>query len=400
GALAGLRPEITDARGTLRLDARVAGTPSRPEATGDATLRADYLALRDYPTPLRDVRARLTASPARLSVTDASATVGGGTVRARGDVTVRDLVPGPYAFTVEARHVRLEPSPDFTTVWDADLELVGAGGRARLHGQARLVRGAWVRDTPLLRSLLEPRAGGRAASGDGAGLAIRLDLGENLVIRTAVARFRARGTLDLQGTTGQPIVFGTVEAVDGHVLFRGHRFALARASARFLDPRRIDPALDVLGTTRIGSYDVRLQVNGRIEELEVRLASSPPLPEEDLLSLVAFGATRAELGKRGAGAVAGEVAGLILKDLFGIGGEGLGPVDTVEIKSADASGRTVELGKRVGDRATLRYSQGVDDSTERRLRVEYEVIGPVLIAGEQDFRGGFGADVLVRFRFR
>jgi autotransporter translocation and assembly factor TamB len=401
-ALAGLRPEILEARGTLAIDARVAGSPSQPEATGDATLRADSLVLRDYPIPLRDVRARLRATPARLALSEATASVGGGRLRARGDLAIQEWAPGAFAFAIEARQILLEPSPDFTTVWDADLELSGAGSRGRLHGEARLVRGAWVRETPLLRALLEPGSGGRAATGDGLGLAIRIDLGENLVVRTAVARFRARGTLDLQGTTAEPVVFGTVEAVDGHVAFRRHRFTLTRAHARFLDPRRIDPVLDVQGTTRIASYDVRLSVTGRTEELEVRLSSTPPLPEEDLLSLVAFGATRAELGQRGGTALAGEVASLILKDFFGVGGGegGLGLVDSVELKTSDTSGRSVEVGKRVGNRATLRYSQGVDDSTERRLRVEYDVIGPVIIAGEQDFRGGFGADVLLRFRFR
>jgi len=34
------------------------------------------------------------------------------------------------------------------------------------------------------------------------------------------------------------------------------------------------------------------------------------------------------------------------------------------------------------------------------LRIEYQVIGPVLLSGEQDFQGGFGGDVLIRLRFR
>jgi translocation and assembly module TamB len=270
-----------------------------------------------------------------------------------------------------------------------------------VRGEARLVRGEWVSETPLLRLLLERGAGTAPTPGEGVALSVRLVIPETLMVRTAVARLRARGTLEVAGTTTAPVVFGAVEVVDGQILFRKHRFTVTRAAARFVDPRRIDPVLDVQATSKIGRYDVRLGVTGRTENLEVRLASSPALPEEDILSLIAFGATRADLGKGGAGPVVGEVAGLILQDLFGIGsGPGLGPLDVFELKNTETSGRALELGKRLGERATVTYSQGLERTAERRLRLEYEVIGPLVVAGEQDFRGGFGGDVLIRLRFR
>jgi translocation and assembly module TamB len=401
GVVAAFRPEVRDARGTLQVKARVGGTVARPEPTGQGTLRAEFVTLRDYPEPIRDVRARLTASPARLAVSDAVATVGGGTVRASGGLALQPLGSGPYAFTIEARRVGYEPARDFTTTWDADLELVGAGARAQVRGEARLVRGEWISETPLLRLLLERGAGSAPSPEEGVGLSVRLVIPETLLVRTAVARLRARGALELAGTTTVPVVFGTVEVVDGQILFRKQRFTVTRAAARFVDPRRIDPVVDVQATAKIGRYDVRLGVTGRTENLEVRLASSPPLPEEDILSLIAFGATRADLGKGGAGPVVGEVAGLILQDLFGIGsGPGLGPLDVFELKNTETSGRALELGKRLGERATVTYSQGIERTAERRLRLEYEVLGPLVVAGEQDFRGGFGGDVLIRLRFR
>jgi len=39
-------------------------------------------------------------------------------------------------------------------------------------------------------------------------------------------------------------------------------------------------------------------------------------------------------------------------------------------------------------------------ASKRVLRIEYQVIGPVLLSGEQDFQGGVGGDVLIRLRFR
>jgi translocation and assembly module TamB len=205
----------------------------------------------------------------------------------------------------------------------------------------------------------------------------------------------------VQGTTTAPILFGAVETTEGQLIFRKQRFTITSASARFTDPRRVDPVLDVQAEARIQTYDVTLRMSGRSENLEIRLASSPSLPEEDILSLIAFGTTREQLARGGAGAVAGEMAGLIVQDLFGLSvGEGAGPVDIFEMETTEREGRTVRVGKRLGDRTTVLYSQGIENTDERRLRLEYEVVGPLVVAGEQNFRGGFGADVLVRLRFR
>jgi autotransporter translocation and assembly factor TamB len=98
--------------------------------------------------------------------------------------------------------------------------------------------------------------------------------------------------------------------------------------------------------------------------------------------------------------VAGEIAGLLLRDLFGFsGGEGGAPID-VELQTGEEGERSVRVGGRLNERTRVLYSQGLEQREARRLRLEYEVIGPLVIAGEQDFQGGFGGDVLLRLRFR
>ena len=98
--------------------------------------------------------------------------------------------------------------------------------------------------------VLDRRPAGTTATG-GLHLDVTLALQDNLTVTTDVARLRAGGTLQVQGTTAAPIVFGTLAAREGQLVFRRHRFELTRAAARFTDPRRIDPVLDVQATTRI-----------------------------------------------------------------------------------------------------------------------------------------------------
>jgi hypothetical protein len=46
------------------------------------------------------------------------------------------------------------------------------------------------------------------------------------------------------------------------------------------------------------------------------------------------------------------------------------------------------------------YTQGLGGAGDRKVRVEYELVGSLLVAGEQNFQGGTGADLIFRFRFR
>ena len=397
--LPAFRPEVREAAGTLDATLRVGGTLTAPEVGGEGTIAGGRLALAAMDDSLRDVRARFTVSLGGLRLVDASAAFGGGTLAARGDVALAGVRVRGYRVEVTARRVAVQPLDGLHTTWDADLEMAGGPERGQVRGEARLLRGRYDRDLSLVQLLLERRPAGAPTTG-GLHLDVRLALQDNLTVTTDVARLRAGGTLQVQGTTSAPIVFGTLTAREGQLVFRRHRFEVTHAAARFVDPRRIDPVLDVQATTTIRTYDVRLQVSGRPENLEVRLSSTPPLPEADLLTLVAFGQTREQLAQSGGGVLAGEAAGLLVRELFGAQAGQTG-LDVLELERAPETGATtVRVGKEIAPRTLVVYSQGVENTEERKLRIEYQVVGPLGVAGEQDFRGGFGADVFLRVRFR
>lgn len=399
GILPTLHRGVRDAAGTLAVTVRIGGRLPAVELGGEGTVSDGQLSLAGLEPSLRDIRGRFTLADGGLRLEEVTAAVGGGTLRARGDVNLEGARVRGYRTELTVRRVALEPIDGLHTVWDADLEVVGAADRGQVRGEARLLRGRYDRDLSLVRMLLDRRPAAAPAAG-GPHLDVRLALQDNLTVTTDAARLRVGGALQLQGATASPIVFGTLAAREGQLVFRRHRFEVTHAIARFVDPRRIDPFLDVHATARIQTYDVRLAVSGRADNLEVRLASTPALPEEDLLALVAFGRTREQLVRSGAGLVVGEAAGLLVRELFGAqpGRTGL---DVLELDRAPETGETtLHVGKQVAPRTLVVYSQGVENTEHRRLRIEYRVLGPLAVAGEQDFRGGFGADVLLRIRFR
>ncbi len=396
--LAALRPEIDKAEGILALNSVIAGSLNAPSPSGQGKVLQGTVLLRDFNETFREVEAEFAFSPRAFRLLKLSTQVAGGSIRARGEVSLREFAIGAYQLLVDARSVPAEFAPGLNTVWDADLELVGDASVRQLRGEARLLRGSYTREISPVTSLIMAGAADTSKLGVSLPLQVSLKLEDNLIVRNSMARLRIGGNLTLQGTLANPVLFGIARASEGQIILRNNRFALTSATARFTDPRQINPVLDVTGKARIQSYDVTVHITGRTEDLTVILSSVPPLPQEDILALVTFGVTRERFG---AGVLASEAAQLLVRDFLGLGtAAGRVGLDVLEFETTGESLGMLRAGTRLTERALIVYSQDLGGGQGRKLRVEYQLFGPLLLAGEQDFRGGFGGDLILRLRFR
>ena len=391
--LAALRPEVEAASGNLDVTVTARGTTAAPEISGVAALDGASVTVRGYAEPIREIHARLTASPAGLRLVEARGVLGGGTVTASGEAALAGMGLVAYRVALKAQRVAATPLDGLSTLWDGDLELAGRPARGLLQGELRLVRGMYTRDlAPGAGQPHGPAAGPPAAAAP-LSLRIAVKLDDNLVVRNRTASLRVGGTLSVEGSTAAPAVLGVLEIREGRVTFRDRRFTILTATARFVDPRRVDPFIDAVATARIRDYDVTARVSGRTDQLDVRLSSSPPLAQEDLLALVAFGATRAELERSPAGVLAEEAARSIVRDLLGLEGlPGLG----------GGGEQRLQVGTRTAapERTTPGSAPGTESGGQQRVRVEYQLLGPLSLVGERGMSGGYAAGVVLRLRFR
>ena len=85
----------------------------------------------------------------------------------------------------------------------------------------------------------------------------------------------------------------------------------------FISTRRIPsiPVLDLQGTSLIRDYTVRVYVYGTADAPEAVFTSEPPLPQEEIISLLATGTTREELAS-GGNVLAGRALMLLGQQLY------------------------------------------------------------------------------------
>jgi autotransporter translocation and assembly factor TamB len=395
--LAAMRPEVRESGGVLDLSLRASGSVGAPTFTGDGAIHRGSLLLRDRPETLRDLEAVLSLSSQGLHLRDATGAIGGGRVQARGDLALRGWQPGGYRVRLQAKNVAVGQIEGFSSAWDADLELSGLTRDAQLRGRARLVRGLYSRDLSVLALALSPSRAPAADTGPGLRLSVRVDLNDNLVVRNRIADLRVDGVLTVEGTTAQPALFGSVESRDGRIVFRGRDWSMVSATVRFADPRRLDPYLDVLATSRIGEYEVSMQITGPVSNIAVRFSSTPRLSQNDLLSLVAFGVTGADLRESPATVLLGEAGKMLAQNVLGIEPGAMG----LRVSTGSSTSTTNELRGFPGEERTpITPGQNTPGGQKEKVRVEYQLLAPLFLSGEYDRDGGYGADVILRFRFR
>lgn len=169
---------------------------------------------------------------------------------------------------------------------------------------------------------------------------VELNVSRDTWVRTPDANVEIYSTGPLTVRLGQRSRALTVEGVintnQGDYTFLGRRFVLARGSATFIGAPEIDPILQLTGQRDVqlagqGTQAINIVIGGTLRQPRVTLASNaqPPIPQEQLLSYLAFGQSTSSLlqqegssslsGQGGAnGRIIGQVAAVATRQLAAI----------------------------------------------------------------------------------
>jgi translocation and assembly module TamB len=245
----------------------------------------------------------------------------------------------------------------------------------------------------------------RNASGAGSDLPLALDvevtLGRNFTFSGEGLETRLAGKVRVATTpAGTFAARGTIRAVAGTYFVFGQRLDIDRGRLIFDGPAD-NPALDVVALRKNLAVEAGVEVSGTVRVPRVRLVSNPPVPDGEKLSWLLTGQGLDRANRADLAALSAASASLL--------GQGRKPIttqiansvglDDISIRESAASvvggtsGQVVAFGKRVSDRLTLVYEQGLTVATNA-LRIEYALSRTLTLRAE----AGVVSSVGVYFR--
>ncbi len=127
-------------------------------------------------------------------------------------------------------------------------------------------------------------------------LSIRTD--DPILIRGNVGKGRLEGSLKAAGTLSNPMLAGTLYARDVKAKLPFSFLTVGEGKIVFRPQNGLIPTLQINGKSQIGSYNVNLNVYGSADSPKTAFSSYPPLPEHEIMTLLATGTTNAGLENR------------------------------------------------------------------------------------------------------
>lgn len=381
--------ETFDLTGPVAVAADVTGSLNNPRVRGSVS--SDSLRMQSAlsGTDVRDIALRGSFAGSLLRLTRFSGTaVNGGNVSGSGTVDLGELTTGgpKIDIRIAARNARLLDAAGLSATVTGPLRILSNGSGGTIAGRLLVNRAAWslgtaasAEELPQIKTTQINTAADIAPSRE------RSAPWRYLIDARAPSRVDVDGMgLDsewsadiiLRGTTSDPRIGGEANVIRGSYSFAGTRFELTRGEIDFDANAPIDPRVDIEAETSADGIDVTVSVEGSAMEPEITFTSTPPLPEEEILSRLLFGGSITELSATDALQLGAALASLR-------GGGGMDPInqlrtaiglDRLRIVSADPAlgrGTAVAVGKNIGRRFYVEIitDGGGYSATEAEFRV-------------------------------
>jgi translocation and assembly module TamB len=406
-------PDLT-ASGTTTFQVEAHGPLKNPGFQGRIDFQNGSLSLEDIPNGLSQLHGTLEFNQNRLEVKSLTAMSGGGLLSVAGFLAYER---GIYAdLSVTGKGIRIRYPPGVSSLADATLRLEGSQNNLLLAGDVLITRFSVSPDLDIAALAAQANAAQTIAPADAPSNHIHLDVhvasSPQLNFQNAYAKLAGNVDLRLRGTVASPSLLGRVSITEGNALIAGTRYELERGDIFFSNPVRIEPSIDLSATARVEDYDITLGLHGTLQNPTVTWRSDPPLPEADVVALLALGRTEnqqrlytqqqeqalanpttdALLG----GALNATVSSRVQK-LFGAGSVKLDPN---YLGALGNSTSRIIVEEQLSRYVTLTYATNVNTTGQQLIQAEVAINRHVSLLVARDESGVFSMVVKATRRYR
>jgi translocation and assembly module TamB len=409
------------AAGPVTFTVDVRGTPSHPQMSGKLEMNDASVSLADLPNGLSHIKGAMVFAQDRMQIEKLTAQSGGGELNLGGFLAYRNGLY--FDLTATGKDVRLRYPPGMSESADANLRYTGSAQNSALTGDVTINRFGMSRQFDFGVFLSQSRMPTLTTLNpflENLRLDVHVLSSPELQLETSLAKLTGSVDLRIRGTGARPSVLGRVNIAEGDVYFNGTKFRLERGDITFNNPLAMEPYINVDMSARVQNYDLTVGLHGTLsggKGLTLTYRSDPPLSNDDIIALLAFGRTQnqdlaaagqpnqtGQPGQTAAASASNAVLGEALnaavgnrvEKLFGGSRVRFDPQFIGQTGTNTSTRVTVE--QQVNNNVTFTYGTSLTQSTETVIQVEYNIDKNLSIVAVRDQNGVLSFDVSIRRR--
>jgi translocation and assembly module TamB len=401
GWLTAMLPGVRRIAGRLNGALTIAGPMQGPAVKADLSLKEGSLQPEGDAPPLEAVQADLVADGGQVVLRSCRGEIGGAPFQITG--ALRKTEDGTWAtdFRFNGTNLLLYRTADIRVRADTDLHLTGPVEKMALQGDVGLTNSRFRRNVDIFGFLKSapPSAGSPSEvlfslpdpPLKDMTFGVNIDSKTPFELANNVARGGLRPHLHLGGTGELPLLTGDVYLDPIRLRLPAGIMTIQSGVLRFLPSRANRPVMDLQGEGKVFDYDITALIEGPLDEPQVTLSSSPPLPGDQLMLMLLTGRPPADKNSAKNRGVPMNLAVYIGQDLLlqWFGG------DSTESWTSILDRFDVTVGRRV--------TRAGDETLEAQFRLGEDVIrdgDSIYITGERDVFDFYNAGVKFVFRFK
>ena len=320
-------PGVEELDGDAALDVDVRGTIARPVFSGSGDMTINVARMSDPTLPaVQNFKARLNFARDALTIEQFGGELSGGHFKVTGGVTFPTLTTPSLDFQLKADSALVARNDALTARADADIKIAGPFNSANVTGTVAMTNSQFLKNLDLIPIGLPGRPAPQPpVSRPNFSIPqppfrdwkfdVAIKTKDPFLIRGNLANGGAISDLHLTGSGLHPGLDGWIrlDKVDATLPFS--RLEISSGFLYFDPTDPLNPKIDIHGRSVIRDYTINVYIYGRTLAPEAIFTSEPPLPQEEIISLLATGTTREELTGNN-NVLAGRAAMLLVQQLY------------------------------------------------------------------------------------
>ncbi len=388
-------PELEQLDGDLGLDVDVSGTLGHPVLSGAGDMTVNVARFTNATIPaVRGFGARVSFRDNALTLDRFGGDIAGGPFTMGGRVTFTKLTEPTLDLQFRAQSMLIARNDTLTVRADADIKVAGPFAAAMVSGNVALTDSRFLKNIDLIPIGLPGRPAPQAPSERPEFFSfpapplrdwkfdVAIKTKNPVIIRGNLATGDATTDLKLTGTGLRPGLQGVVQMEDVEATLPFSRLDVTRGTLTFSPDDPMNPTVDLHGTSVIRDYTVRVYVYGTLLSPQAIFTSEPPLAQEEIISLIATGATRQELST--GNVLAGRAAMLLIQQLY-----------RKIVKKGEPTESNTVFNRLDLDLGTVDPRTGQQQATMR-----FKIDDHLVLTGDVGVRGDFRGKLKYLIRFR
>lgn len=397
-------PFLEDLGGPVSLSANISGTVRKPEILGSLNTTNAFVKIKGFPHPIERLSSEVVFSQSKVLINSIRGQIAGGTLTGDGGILINGIKDLPTSIRLRLEGVTFNVPDKIRSSGNADLLFSGRWFPFTLSGvfhvSSALVEKEFTEDgggvAGIKQSVYLPKF-----IREGHFVPVVLDLqvilDRNIVVRNSLLDGAVTGNLQVKGPPENPVLLGKINIEKkSKLIFKDKVFEVQNGLIDFHDPNEINPNLYITAQSRIDDYDISLLAQGPSKSMTIRLASVPPLPEQDIISLIALGVTSStmdqnlqsrqqaeQLGVEIGGAVLAKPISKQLESTLGLNLQVTSQYDSTR----NISVPKITLSRRLSERVKVSGSRPVGDTQSYDLKLEYLINSNITAIGSFESRG-------------